>query len=376
MVQGKACKAQIFGELARFHAAQRTGYEPDKNRRDATEVALKRHYVVWLANQLRVSVETVNDYLAGTTSPPMTKVNDWLSALGIEKLADERVRLHATWELYAAVGKQVNAAWYDEQLDDGRARLGKQFGEQLKQYLPSSQERPRDAADQLPVAPAGHAQLLAEILERWRSPMHRPPCPTPAEILDTRKADLGRAFGHLLGPAGEALAWIPPGWLRLPDGTELEVARPVAMMSQVVSRAHLGAMAGDDGADPALEAAIGVSREDAHVHVQRLNQSDSQRLWRLPTLAEWWMAVTAGRTRLPDPGSSSGFWLDQLPFNEWRVQSPPPGLLEWVTGDPSLDGVVGGRGERRAVRTDVRHGQFGYRLVLDCFVAEPVWRSA
>jgi hypothetical protein len=87
--------------------------------------------------------------------------------------------------------------------------------------------------------------------------------------------------------------------------------------------------------------------------------------------------MAAGRTRLPDPGSSDGHWLDQVPFNEWRVQPPPQGLLEWVTGngDPTTEGVVGARGECRAVRANVRQDHFGFRLVLDCFADQTAWRD-
>lgn len=186
-----------------------------------------------------------------------------------------------------------------------------------------------------------------------------------AAVLTRRHEHLGELLGGLPIPqAAAALAWIPSGAIRLPNGLTARVSRPVAIMARPISCSEMG-MEAPLGCNASNVMATGVSMRDAQCLAQGL-PAPLPFHWRLPRLAEWWMAMTAGTGVMPYVTYQGGLWLSDILPNPWRVRPPPPDAMEWVADDARLEGTaVSAQGEFRPVRGDVRPERTGFRLVLD-----------
>lgn len=207
--------------------------------------------------------------------------------------------------------------------------------------------------------------VLDSLLARWSvTAFHADHlAPTSSAILAARRGDLFHTFGAP-DMASMQLQWLPSGTVQMPDLALVRVERPVAVLFQAVDRAEAGLEVRPGGT--ASQMATGVSLDDARRHAERLSALTGKH-WRLPRVAEWWMAMSAGTGRAPSSGSSGGLWLDEVPLNTWEVRPPPPAAMEWVADEGRPTGAIGGRGERLPMRSDIRSPVVGYRLVLDWF---------
>ncbi|WP_143684421.1 formylglycine-generating enzyme family protein [Variovorax sp. KK3] len=219
-----------------------------------------------------------------------------------------------------------------------------------------------------PVTRAGAHELLGRLHAAWgSSPCSVPPDrETDAATLKRRSAELERVIPAMTGMDMRRLAWVPTGVVRFPDGRLLEVARPVALMCSAFDTTEAGQRRNEED-DPREVMATKVSRQDAERAACDLSDRTGLR-WRLPTLAEWWMGVSAGSGRAPsDASASGGLWLRDVRPNAWRVRPPPAEAMEWVIDDMSSDGVIGNRGHWRNLHPHIRVDWVGFRLVLDYF---------
>ena len=191
-----------------------------------------------------------------------------------------------------------------------------------------------------------------------------------AADLDCRRSRVADLFADACATARErglALAPIPHGRVLLPDGRMREVQRPVAIMCTPMSRGTLGIAAANEW-DAGTRMATSLSRHQVEKMGQRMPCPSGGR-WRLPTLAEWWMAVTAGQSRVPSsstPAAIDGFSTDAEPENCWGIQLPPGGSLEWLAAEPGEpDSVIDPRGECSTAAATASVSNIGFRFVWD-----------
>jgi Trypsin-like peptidase domain len=194
--------------------------------------------------------------------------------------------------------------------------------------------------------------------------------PTAADDLDRRRQRLQPAFESLratMYAQGLSVSVIPQGRVRSADGTLHEVPRPVAMMCAPVSVEFL---------DGTVEAQLGLKHRMAHNLSRHQAELIAEQLptpsggcWRLPTLAEWWMGVTAGRRQQPSSSANpppAPLLVQEAAENCWQIRYQPDGSFEWLAGEAGIeDGAISSRGHLRKLNPAARAPNIGFRLVWD-----------
>lgn len=189
--------------------------------------------------------------------------------------------------------------------------------------------------------------------------------PVTADTLTLRHAQLhALAECHGAPKSRFPVCWLPRGNLNLPDGRLAYVDRPVAIMTRPMSCADIPSLRPQSGTNPCNVMATGLSMLSARQYTDTL-ATQSPFFWRLPSVAEWWMAITAGTGVMRSSSYRGGLWLSDIPKNTWRVVPPPHDAMEWVHDAEGQEGAMAANGERKALRPDVPPERVGFRLVLD-----------
>lgn len=189
--------------------------------------------------------------------------------------------------------------------------------------------------------------------------------------LDRRRLSLQSAFAPMcaaMAEEGIPLTPIPQGRVALSDGSLREVPHPVAIMCLPLTCASVEGHE-DPTFNPSDRMATDLSRYDANSIAAEMPTPYGGH-WRLPTRAEWWMAITAGRIPTPNhPGAPRGasvLSLYAMPENAWQIRPQPAGCLEWLAPeDDGAEGVISSRGQWRALDPAARLQTAGVRMVWD-----------
>lgn len=238
---------------------------------------------------------------------------------------------------------------------------------------------PQMGGGEMQVSAACTMEAILHVMQQWRASPARivsladlmsdkPNHTTPAAELDRRRTQLLELTSGACSTARELgleLTPIPHGRVLCANDQVREIHRPVAIMLAPMTRKQLG-VTGEW--DAATRMATDISRLQIEQIAKNIPTPRGGH-WRLPTRAEWWMAVTAGQPRGQARSLSplpQFFSINTETKNRWGVLAQPRGSMEWLAqeaGEP--DAAINFLGGCQPLAPFAALRNVGFRLVWD-----------